>query len=1701
MNRPLEIRDVENISLEASDDNSDMYPQLVAQFTCQYEADSDCIDLSTIFSVCCSVVRMSNVTHAVIMGISVTTRTVPAIILQQCSHLRIQSTTYSSIQQIGNDDFVSNEYEFGIAVYESSDIEMDSLEATIGVILYNSSNTILVNVSVAHNEFSGIFLYYSTDTSMMNVSAANNKHSGIELLNCTNTTMINISAANNKYGGIFLGYSNDTSMMNVSAAHNEQDGIDLLNCTNTTMINVFAANNKYGGIFLYYSNDTSMMNVSAAHNEQDGIDLFNCTNTTMINVFAANNKYGGIFLYYSNDTSMMNVSAAHNEQDGIYLYYSTDTTMINVSTANNKYSGIFLNYSTYTSMMNVSAANEQNGINLLYSTNTTMINVSAANNKYSGILLQNSNDTSLMNVFAANNKYGGIFLGYSNDTSMMNVSAAHNEQNGMDLLYSTNTTMINVSATNNKYGGIFLNYSTYTSMMNVSAAHNEQNGINLLYSTNTTMINVSAAHNEQNGIVLYYSNDTIMMNVFAENNEQVGIYIYNSTDTSMMNVFAANNKYSGIFLNYSTYTSMMNVSAANNEQFGIDLFYSTNTTMINVSAANNKYSGIHLQNSNDTSMMNVSAANNEKSGIDLAYDTSSMNVFAENNEQAGIYIYISTDTSLMNVFAENNKEVGIYIYNSTYTSMMNVSAAQNKYQGIYLHFSTATIMMNVHVSTAHTYTYHNKKVGLYIIGCTTTRIVYHNIGNRIYLRNNTDTHILHSVLSEHGDIEMINTGNTYITNTTSFITAYNTTNIVLSETVFPNMDVPSTAGSTSEPTSLPAVITLYGSTLTITDCTFTRNDISSIKAIGSNVTMSGQVLFHDNTASSGTGLIFAKGSLLITTEYSNVHFQNNHAMKYGGVFYISTEESYETSMSLQDIIQYNGGGSLITSRTECFVHVEGGNLISHARLTFINNTAGRGGDVLYGGLVALGYDGDWNCLLRFKNISDMSQQSGLSLISSAPSRVCLCNETGQPDCLTVADPTTHVIYPGQTITIPAVVIGEDFGTAIGSVFAQFLHTPYTTDSVDLEPRQYSIAEHSQCSNLEYTIFSQSEEFEAVLVLTHDNKEISHLMTEEDNQEITNTWEILSKEPNYKTLAQDIICDFIDFSNSYWPYLAPFTAKYNQSNQPGNHTIKHFYKFTPAPIDIYNYSQYCHQKIIQAKLVFPKEIYSDPVYINVSLRPCPPGFSLSKHVPFKCDCNQLMQQLPGVKCHIQDQTISRSGLVWISTDGNETVTASNCPYNYCNREEIYITLEDPDSQCNFNHSGTLCGRCQPGLSLTLGTNHCLHCPNTHLALLLPFALAGVVIVCFIKVIDLTISQGTLNGLIFYANVVKANEYLLFTEKLASPLAVFIAWLNLDLGIETCFFNGLTAYGKTWLQFVFPLYIWSIASLIIIAAKYSDRVAKVMGNNSVPVLATLFLLSYAKLFRTIITALSFTMLSTAHGSKAVWSADGNLDYLGPEHAPLFAVAVATLLFMWLPYTLLLFLGQWLHRCNCRLITRMMMKIKPFLDAHYGPLNGHHRYWFGALLLVRAVILLISALIPANRAIITVYSINVCALVLMTGFAVGVYRSFAVSTFNAIWFVNLGLLSASHTPFEGNKFSIASNCLIGLAFAQFIGLIIFKVLVIIKRSERVMSCLRRGQPTYDDWELYEQAALQREMESESEGEESEESGSNESLPTYGF
>lgn len=89
-----------------------------------------------------------------------------------------------------------------------------------------------------------------------------------------------------------------------------------------------------------------------------------------------------------------------------------------------------------------------------------------------------------------------------------------------------------------------------------------------------------------------------------------------------------------------------------------------------------------------------------------------------------------------------------------------------------------------------------------------------------------------------------------------------------------------------------------------------------------------------------------------------------------------------------------------------------------------------------------------------------------------------------------------------------------------------------------------------------------------------------------------------------------------------------------------------------------------------------------------------------------------------------------------------------------------------------------------MSLTLGTSRCKHCSSTHLYLIAPIAVSGVVLVIFIKLTDLTTAGGLINGLVLYANLVKASGYAYFTSTSNAYLdflQTFVDWLNLDLGI--------------------------------------------------------------------------------------------------------------------------------------------------------------------------------------------------------------------------------------------------------------------------------------------------------------------------------
>ena len=240
--------------------------------------------------------------------------------------------------------------------------------------------------------------------------------------------------------------------------------------------------------------------------------------------------------------------------------------------------------------------------------------------------------------------------------------------------------------------------------------------------------------------------------------------------------------------------------------------------------------------------------------------------------------------------------------------------------------------------------------------------------------------------------------------------------------------------------------------------------------------------------------------------------------------------------------------------------------------------------------------------------------------------------------------------------------------------------------------------------------------------------------------------------------------------------------------------------------------------LESSLTSPQ---SQIINASITVLPCPVGFELSTSSGI-CECSvQLRSMLSNVTCDVFTNEISKQGEGWVgySNESNCTLVSSICPSDYCKKELVSFNITSPDSQCSRNRSGVLCGSCAEGLSLMLGTNSCGECSNVYLALLPLFALAGIVLVAILIVLNMTVSIGAVNGLIFYANVVKTAEYFFFPGGPIPIVSQFISWINLDLSIETCFFDGLNSCTKTWLQFLFPAYIWVIIILVIIFVHFS------------------------------------------------------------------------------------------------------------------------------------------------------------------------------------------------------------------------------------------------------------------------------------------
>ena len=377
-------------------------------------------------------------------------------------------------------------------------------------------------------------------------------------------------------------------------------------------------------------------------------------------------------------------------------------------------------------------------------------------------------------------------------------------------------------------------------------------------------------------------------------------------------------------------------------------------------------------------------------------------------------------------------------------------------------------------------------------------------------------------------------------------------------------------------------------------------------------------------------------------------------------------------------------------------------------------------------------------------------------------------------------------------------------------------------------------------------------------------------------------------------------------------------------------------------------------------------------VRVTLKKCPSGFSLHP-VKGACVCLNhfaaLVNQHSNRKelvCDIDNNAFNRPyPYLWIGASNNSLRYSLNCHPGYCN---VYSHLDmlrfndtgsyvsslnkDPQPLCHGSRTGDICGECIPNYSVVFGSTDCKMCSDKRWILTgIIYIVAGPLLVFILYKLNLTLTKGTLNGIIFYAQITNAGvqEYLNTPCSDCSNesyfikfTSLFISWLNLNLGFPLCFYDGMTELQKTGLTLLFPIYLLFIIGFLIILSRFSTAVSNRLSKSSVQVLVTVVHLSFTQLLQAVLAVFGsaevFIENENSFSKKVVWYCNGATVYASTKHQWLMIITSVVVGLILIPYMAIILFGKQLMKFD-----KLREYIRPFFEAIYAPYKDNMWYWF--------------------------------------------------------------------------------------------------------------------------------------------------------------
>ena len=249
-----------------------------------------------------------------------------------------------------------------------------------------------------------------------------------------------------------------------------------------------------------------------------------------------------------------------------------------------------------------------------------------------------------------------------------------------------------------------------------------------------------------------------------------------------------------------------------------------------------------------------------------------------------------------------------------------------------------------------------------------------------------------------------------------------------------------------------------------------------------------------------------------------------------------------------------------------------------------------------------------------------------------------------------------------------------------------------------------------------------------------------------------------------------------------------------------------------------------------------------VKLTFEFTSCYPGFWQYPSSQ-KCECYNATDI---VFCSGSSSTIK--GGYWFGTvNGKPTVTL--CPVNYCNfaccetSNGYYHLSPVRDNQCRSHRSGTACGSCTHGYTLSFDSTECISVESCTagqrvLVILLTVIYWIVIVTLVFAMMYYKVGIGYLYSITYYYSIVD----ILLSQNLhtsrgryltVSIMSSFSKITPQFLG-EFCLFTGMSGIDQQIIHYIHPLAVIVILGMISLLARRSRRFTTIIGHGIIHVI---------------------------------------------------------------------------------------------------------------------------------------------------------------------------------------------------------------------------------------------------------------------------